>query len=232
MDLSALRKPADGLVSRWINRRISLAITRRIANLPITPNQISTFTLLLGIASGFLVAQGTYALMVAGAFLLQTQSTIDGVDGELARLRSQCSRLGQWLDTISDDLAEFCFLFGLTLATNSFHLKMLGYAGLIAYAVAKAILYYLLATVFRSGNLQDFKWEMGDDKSWTSNLELFFKHDFLCLFFLILALFNRLEWALIALAFGAFAMLGKLMHQMATKQVSRRRPTPNSGSAQ
>ncbi|HSA59664.1 MAG TPA: CDP-alcohol phosphatidyltransferase family protein, partial [bacterium] len=191
MNLNALRKPADGLVSRWLNRRISLAITRRLAGVPITPNQISIITMLLGLASGVAVARGTYTLGVVGAALLQLQSTLDGVDGELARLRSQCTRLGQWLDTLSDDFSEFSFLLGLTVASSSSGspgLATLGLLGLAAYAAAKSILYYLLATVFRSGNLQDFKWEVGGPRSWTAHIELLFKHDFLCLFFLVLAL--------------------------------------------
>lgn len=227
MDLNTLRKPADGLVSRWLNRRISLAVTRRLANVPITPNQISIVTLLLGIASGVVVAQGTYALGIVGAALLQIQSTLDGVDGELARLRSQCTRLGQWLDTISDDLAEFSFLLGLTIASPTQGMKTLGFLGLTAYAVAKGILYTLLATVFRSGNLQDFKWEVGAPRSWTSYVELVFKHDFLCLFFLVLAVIGRLDLALYCLTFGSFAMLAKLLQQLLTKGV--RPPVASSG---
>jgi phosphatidylglycerophosphate synthase len=219
VDLNALRKPADGLVSRWLNRRVSLAITRRVAGLPVTPNQISLFTMLLGLASGLAVAQGTYAFGVLGAALLQLQSTLDGVDGELARLRSQCTRLGQWLDTVSDDLAEFSFLLGLTVATPTPGLRALGFSGLAAYAIAKGILYYLLAAVLRSGNLQDFKWELGAPRSWASRLELLFKHDFLCLFFLILALIGRLDLALFCLAFGSFAMLAKLLQQLFSKRI-------------
>jgi phosphatidylglycerophosphate synthase len=219
VDLDALRKPADGLVSRWLNRRVSLAITRRLAGIPITPNQISIFTMLLGMASGVAVAQGAYAWGVFGAVLLQLQSTLDGVDGELARLRSQCTRLGQWLDTVSDDLAEFSFLLGLTVATPSPTLKTLGLCGLAAYAAAKGVLYYFLATVFRSGNLQDFKWEVGAPRSWTSHIELLFKHDFLCLFFLVLALAGRPDLALLCLAFGSFAMLAKLLQQLLAKRI-------------
>lgn len=222
MDLNALRKPADGLVSRWLNRRVSLAITRRLAGVPVTPNQISIVTMLLGIASGVAVAQGSYAFGVAGAAVLQLQSTLDGVDGELARLRSQCTRLGQWLDTLSDDLAEFSFMLGLTVASSSSGwpgLRTLGLCGLAAYAVAKGILYYLLATVFRSGNLQDFKWEVGAPRSWTAHVELLFKHDFLCLLFLVLALAGRLDLALFCLAFGSFAMLAKLLQQILSNRV-------------
>jgi phosphatidylglycerophosphate synthase len=147
---------------------------------------------------------------------------LDGVDGELSRLRFESSKLGQWLDTISDDLAELCFLAGLTVSTPVPWLRTLGLCGLASYVLAKGVLYYLLATVFRSGNLQDFKWEMGKPRSWASKMELLFKHDFLCLLFLLLALAGRLDFALFLMAVGSSAMLIKLMHQLLNK---RPRPT-------
>ncbi|HSA59076.1 MAG TPA: hypothetical protein VLJ37_05260, partial [bacterium] len=75
------------------------------------------------------------------------------------------------------------------------------------------------ATVFRSGNLQDFKWEVGGPRSWTAHIELLFKHDFLCLFFLVLALAGRLDLALFCMAFGSFAMLAKLLQQLLSKRI-------------
>jgi phosphatidylglycerophosphate synthase len=38
----------------------------------------------------------------------------DCVDGELARLRHQGSKLGEWLDSLADDISTGCFLVGLS----------------------------------------------------------------------------------------------------------------------
>src|SRR5690606_32747233 len=47
------RKVVDGFVSRNLNRHISLFISRRIATSPITPNHVSSFTLVLGLVGAF-----------------------------------------------------------------------------------------------------------------------------------------------------------------------------------
>ena len=42
--------------------------------------------------------------------LLELNSILDSVDGELARLRFQYSKLGQWLDNLSDDIVDNAFI--------------------------------------------------------------------------------------------------------------------------
>ncbi len=54
------------------------------------------------------------ALLFAG-LLFQGQSIFDGCDGEIARLTYRFSPLGQWLDTIGDDLTNYLFCLGLAI---------------------------------------------------------------------------------------------------------------------
>lgn len=220
--LDSLRKPEDGIISRFINRRFSLAITRRLMNTGIHPNHISIVTLLLGLSCGAVLALGGYWAGVLGAALLQAQSMLDGVDGELARLRYQGSRFGEWLDTVSDDLGELSFLTGATIVAPLPWLRWFGISGMVSYMVAKAAIYYQLATRFHSGNLQVFKWELGDPKKLASKLEFFFKHDFLCLLVLVLAVMDRLDAALFLFASGAIIMFLKFIQQ----RMSGRRNNP------
>lgn len=107
------RKPVDGYVSRWFNRAVSLFISRRLVNFSVTPNQVTLFAIVPGLAGAFLAAQGGYWSVLAGAALLQVNSIIDGVDGELARMKVQSSFLGEWLDTLSDVLVNVSFLVAL-----------------------------------------------------------------------------------------------------------------------
>jgi len=107
------RKDIDGLVSTWVNRHISLAISRRIVNFSITPNQITVFAILLGILASFIASSGNYFEVLVGASMLQISSIIDGVDGEIARMRVQGSVLGEWLDTIGDDVVNICFVLAI-----------------------------------------------------------------------------------------------------------------------
>ena len=106
-------KPRDGVVSRLFNRKVSGAITRLIAPLPVRPNHVTAFNLLLAATAGFLMATGN---LVAGALTAQLYSIIDGVDGELARLKLQGSWFGAWLDNLTDRLCDWLIVSGAALA--------------------------------------------------------------------------------------------------------------------
>ncbi|NLN63530.1 MAG: CDP-alcohol phosphatidyltransferase family protein [Myxococcales bacterium] len=112
----SLVKPIDGLVSRHLNRKISVALTRLLVKTPLRPNTLTLFISALGLLSGVAAffPEVPLALVLAGV-LFQTQSILDGCDGELARLRFQFSTRGQWLDTIGDDLTNYAFCLGLGL---------------------------------------------------------------------------------------------------------------------
>jgi len=107
------RKDIDGFVSTWFNRHVSLAISRSIINSTITPNQVTYFAVLLGILASLIASGGGYLEILIGATLLQVSSIVDGVDGEIARMRVQGSVFGEWLDTIGDDLVNISFVLAI-----------------------------------------------------------------------------------------------------------------------
>jgi phosphatidylglycerophosphate synthase len=95
---------SDGWVDRVFNRHISRWFTRRIINLPITPNQVTWFHFSLGLLAAFLFWQGEYLQQVAGALLFQLSVALDCSDGEVARLKYQFSKFGSWLDVATDNV--------------------------------------------------------------------------------------------------------------------------------
>jgi phosphatidylglycerophosphate synthase len=109
---NSLRKPQDGWTSRHLNRYISLFLSRRLVRTPLRPNQVSVAILGVGVAGAVMAAQGTYASLALGAFLFQSQSVLDGCDGEMSRVSHRGSRMGEWLDTIGDDLTNYGFFGG------------------------------------------------------------------------------------------------------------------------
>lgn len=109
---NSLRKPQDGWTSRHLNRYISLFLSRLLVKTPLRPNQVSVGILGIGVAGAIAAAQGTYASLALGAFLFQAQSVLDGCDGEMSRVTHRGSRLGEWLDTIGDDLTNYGFFGG------------------------------------------------------------------------------------------------------------------------
>jgi phosphatidylglycerophosphate synthase len=114
-----LIKPTESFLSQKFERRVSQAITRRLLDSRITPNQISIASILLGVFSALLFLAEPRMAHVAGGILLILSSIIDGCDGEVARLRFQESRLGSWLDFLGDNVVHMSFFlclgFGLFL---------------------------------------------------------------------------------------------------------------------
>lgn len=106
----------DGYVAANLNRPLSTRLTARLASTAIRPNQISIAAFLLALMAAGLFATGTYRWGVLGALLLQGSSILDGVDGELARLKYLSTPYGAWLDTILDRYADVAVAVGVTVA--------------------------------------------------------------------------------------------------------------------
>ena len=107
-------KPTDGPVSRYLNRPLSLRLSRYLARTSVTPNQISFFSFILSLVAAWLFAREGYLPLAAGAVLAQIASIIDGCDGEVARLKFLESEYGGWFDAVLDRYADAMLLFGLT----------------------------------------------------------------------------------------------------------------------
>lgn len=107
-------KTHDGPVARFLNRPLSIRISRRLVNYSITPNQISLISFLFSMLAAGLFSLGGYPALFWGGVLAQFASVIDGCDGEVARLKFQTSDYGKWLDAVLDRYADAFLLFGLT----------------------------------------------------------------------------------------------------------------------
>lgn len=158
----ALLKATDGLVSRVLNRKLSLAITRGLIRTRLTPNQMTVIALVFGLAAIVLVAWGGAALLVPGALLVQVQSVLDGCDGEISRLKYIRSRLGEWLDQVGDDVVNVGFFAVAGWALWREGATLVGWmtlVGTVLHLVYQASLYAGL--VFRgggSGSITSIRW--------------------------------------------------------------------------
>jgi hypothetical protein len=106
-----------GIVARFINKKISFRLTRYLlVHLPITPNMVTLGAGLIGLYGALLIATGAYDNIVMGFLLAQVQSILDGCDGELARVRFQQTAIGEWLDTIVDDVLNLALVLAIGVA--------------------------------------------------------------------------------------------------------------------
>jgi phosphatidylglycerophosphate synthase len=212
----ACRKPMDGVVSQNLNRHISIFISKRLVGLRLTPNMLSVFTFLLGVAGAVAAARGGYWGMLLGAFLFQWNSILDGCDGELARVRFQHSTLGQWLDTVSDDTSNLVFYAGVAIGSAGLphgrELAICGVVGIVTSIAATAQFYVEMAQR-GTGDLYAIDWgfDKAPPKGLAGRLIVFFrnalKKDFAILFFLALAVFGVLPYALPVVAGAAIGNL-------------------------
>ena len=107
-----MNKSFEGPVDALINWRFSMRITRLLArrSLAVTPNHVTITAIVIGLAAALVASRGGYAMFAIAGVLLEVNSILDSCDGELARLRYQYSKLGQWLDNLSDDIVDNLFI--------------------------------------------------------------------------------------------------------------------------
>jgi phosphatidylglycerophosphate synthase len=228
-----LVKPTDGVFAR-MNRRISIPISRQLIKLPITPNMVSLFTLLVGFASGLLFASGGYWNMLAGAVLSVWASILDGCDGEVARLKLLESDFGCWLETICDYLYYLLVFAGMAigLIRNSQSRTYLLFAVLLLVgAVASFLVTGLGRQRLSAGRPEDYLrvWQ-AQAESRRSNPLLYFgrytefiiRRSFLPYALLFFALLNMTNVAFILSAIGANVVWLISLYTYLTFAVARR----------
>lgn len=194
--LKACRKDTDGFVSRNFNRYVSLFISNILVRTPLTANQITFFVTLIGIASGIFAAGNSYSHMALGAVLFKLTSILDGVDGEVAKLKYTASKMGAWLDTIGDNLTYITFFLGLSWGTYVRGI-IPGWFALLPVSGIVLIMLVMFTHLVRnteSGSLLAIQDQIQNKKGQSffariiAKLQLIMKRDSFALVFLILAL--------------------------------------------
>jgi phosphatidylglycerophosphate synthase len=104
--LDGLIKESEGFMSRHVERKISLAMTRRLVNTGLTPNAMTLASVGIGILAASLFVAPKKSHHVAGALLFWLHSVLDGCDGELARLKFAESRWGGVIDFWGDNVVH------------------------------------------------------------------------------------------------------------------------------
>ncbi len=110
--LRSLNSPLEGLVSRQLNRKFSIPLSRLAVSVGLTPNALSVISFLIGLGSGVSFALG---YLIPGAIGAQVASIVDGSDGEVARLRFMESKWGGMLDKLLDRFADAAILAGISI---------------------------------------------------------------------------------------------------------------------
>ena len=83
------------------DQRAARILVKPLVRSPITPNQVTIFTLLVALAGAGLLATGDAEMANWGAGLFVLARFLDHFDGELARQKGMTSKLGYYLDYIA-----------------------------------------------------------------------------------------------------------------------------------
>ncbi|MFE2695672.1 DUF5941 domain-containing protein [Streptomyces mirabilis] len=108
-------KARDGFFTTYCISPYSRYIARWCARRGLTPNQVTTASLLTALIAAGCAATGTRAGFVAAGLLLLFSFVLDCTDGQVARYSLQYSTLGAWLDATFDRAKEYAYYAGLAL---------------------------------------------------------------------------------------------------------------------
>lgn len=108
-------KSRDGFFTTYCISPYSRYLARWCARRGLTPNQVTTASLVTALIAAGCAATGTRAGFVAAGLLLLFSFVLDCTDGQLARYSLQYSTLGAWLDATFDRAKEYAYYAGLAL---------------------------------------------------------------------------------------------------------------------
>lgn len=218
--LQTCRRPYDGLADRYWLRSISLRISRFLCAFGTTPNHVTFVSILCGLTACLALAlhgSERWALSLAGATIFAAV-ILDSVDGELARVRHMGSKLGMWLDNVSDDVIDTSIVACMGIALGGIWLPL----ALVATAMrafAAGVTYHGAAKLGSPGDVMAFRWWFESEQDteevyenpFTPMLFLrsFGRRDmYICVFALSFALGQPLPALLLAMgnAVGHFAL--------------------------
>ncbi|KAB2975871.1 CDP-alcohol phosphatidyltransferase family protein [Streptomyces sp. SS1-1] len=113
--LKSAVKARDGFFTTFCISPYSRYLARWCARRGLTPNQVTTASLITALIAAGCAATGTRGGFVAAGLLLIFSFVLDCTDGQLARYSLQYSTLGAWLDATFDRAKEYAYYAGLAL---------------------------------------------------------------------------------------------------------------------
>jgi len=116
--LKMANRANDGFYSVFFLRKFSKLLTWLAVRVKATPNQVTLISFAIGLYSAFCFTKGSFSQTLLGAVLLQISIIVDCVDGELARYTRKFSKLGAWLDAVTDRVKEYMVFLGLAIGAE------------------------------------------------------------------------------------------------------------------
>jgi len=239
-------KPTSGFVSRHLNARVSIPISKFLVETGMSPHVVTVlFVMTTGLTSAYLISfADDYPTLLLAGFLWQMAAVLDRCDGEIARVKLCESKFGAWFDTVTDNLAYICAYVGLLFGMRRLYPDTMfyWYLGLSAIAafIFTLIILYIYARRSGSGSLQHYLRDLNRDlpdseKTWVQNLMQRYgvvgKRDFFSFVVFLTAIINQIQisyWFIIIISFLAVGGVLLSQRKMLKKaaHISAQRSTP------
>lgn len=115
-------KATDGFFTTFFVSPGSVHVARACARVGFKPDQVTVFSMVLGVGAAAAFATGEREGYVAGAVVAYFAFFFDCVDGQLARLTQTFSAHGGYLDAILDRAKEYVIFAGLAVGSQEWGL--------------------------------------------------------------------------------------------------------------
>jgi len=112
-----------------LRMKLSIHFTRIILYTHLTPNQLTTLGLILGILSSVFFARGEYFYSLIGILFLNISVFLDWIDGSVARYKKMCSLRGYYLDILAYEIVTPLIIIGLSI--GAYFNNLFGIPGLV-----------------------------------------------------------------------------------------------------
>jgi phosphatidylglycerophosphate synthase len=186
----------DAPMARWVDRRLSWRISYWLAaHTRVTPNMVTVANTIFGLACAWMFSIPNYWMRLFAAIFFLISITLDGVDGELARLKMVESDFGGTLDVVTDNIVHAAVFVGLLVG---------------CYRVEHSRAYLYLIPILLGGftmcaiaTWRAFKIKGEQAAQWLDKVDRWSGRDFAYLL-VVLALINRLEYFAWGTAFGTY----------------------------
>ncbi|MGE0868620.1 MAG: CDP-alcohol phosphatidyltransferase family protein [Kofleriaceae bacterium] len=155
--LQTCRRPYDGVGDRYVIRSFSLRLTSVLARVGATPNQVTCANIVVGMTACVLAQHGSRTSLLFAGVCMFLQVVLDSCDGELARIRFMSSKVGMWLDNVSDDIIDNLFIAMLGVGLGGSWAPV-AIAAAIGRGLCAAMIYWDRARAGKPGDVMSFAW--------------------------------------------------------------------------
>lgn len=131
-------------------RPLAFIFVKIIYSTNLTPNQITTLALIIGMIGGIVISFNTYSYLVIAAILLIIYDVLDCSDGQLARLKKNGTPAGRILDGVADYFVTISVYLGIGFGFANDSNNPLFYWVLLVLAGASNIVHAIALDYYRN----------------------------------------------------------------------------------